>query len=133
MEFTLDPITAENLKVRFSEFGDGVIKEAVIDMGGGKLNYRSRVLIHVREASTGEWVAVEFTLDKVTEFRLELREHTNVQVISSTLGIAFIDGLIYLDFADQEPRSIEDFRKSKFYMACKECVVRAEPLQGDKH
>ena len=97
-------------------------------------------VIAVTDAEVSEnygWVWVRFEIDDVIELCCTEKDNVTYTVLSEALHIGFFGDGIYLDFGalfdlpveEEENRSLDDFRRSVFYIAGRKVTWHVEPYR----
>jgi hypothetical protein len=118
----LDRGQAEGLLSRFDACNDAVLRKIQLHVGSPGGRNRAVVELAARDSESSEarkWVRLELTVFDVKEFRLHEDPQESYYVLSLGLKVGCFGGLYFLDFGPytDEPEGIEDYRRSRFYIA----------------
>lgn len=119
---TTDSLGMTELLDRFYSFHDALLRRIEFSFSAQASTEYARVVVSARDSHlAGEWVNVEFHLNRLVEYRLA-RHRSDIQVLSDGIRFAAIDEAYFLDFSPwcDEPETIEDFRRSDFFVGASE-------------
>lgn len=137
---TIDQTNYAHFAKRFNHFYDSVIRKFEVTFRFHGSKPTAVVVIAVRDAEGSEnhgWVWVRFEIDDVIELCCTEKHNLTYTVLSEALHIGFFGGSTYLDFGtlfdlpepDERHRSLEDFRRSAFYIAGRKVTWHLEPYR----
>jgi hypothetical protein len=117
---TLEPRSLATFLNRFSSFNDAVLRTAEFrfrSSSNGKR--RSIVTLSAQDHESGQgWSNVKIVIEEVSEFVLQEGKAT-CQILSDGLFIKWFGDVVFVLFSGDncEPVTIDDFRRSTFYVA----------------
>jgi hypothetical protein len=128
----VDPRRTERLFSRFDDCNDAVVREVHLHLGSPIGHNKAIVELAARDMESPEaqrWVRLQLTISDVREFRLQEGSKGSDYVLSLGLKVGCFDGLYFLDLGPytDEPEGLEDFRRSRFYLAGMEFQWRVLP------
>lgn len=130
---TLREEDAPDFLHRFDSFNDSVIRR-IEHQYCKQDGQRTSVIISARDVmAPKQWSNVTFTASHVSE--LTLREgRTTCVVISFGIVLKWIDGKVWCAFSPYftEMESIDDFRRSEFYLVASSISVTINPYSEDE-
>src|SRR5262245_41367115 len=124
MNFLL-PDNSDEFLDRFYSFGDALLRHVEVDYRLRSNPHRKATIVlscQDRQSSGNKgWINLSLHLEDVTEFQFAEPPQTTFVVISDYVHIAWFQDVAFLDFGGltDEPKAIEDFRKSPVYVAAK--------------
>jgi hypothetical protein len=121
---------AAELWRRCDSFHDALLRSVECDYrGSGTL--RATVTLSSQSGKlSSQWSNFTFSFEEVGEIMLAQRPRTTLVVLSFGLAIDWFDNQVFIAFSPYSPftmASIDDYRKSEFYVAGAECYYEVSP------
>ncbi len=103
---------------RFNSFNDAVVRRVEHRYGASGRRQATLIISAQDQQSEAGWSNVVLVIDDVSEIAFREGKSTR-QVLSDGLTIAWINGDVWCDLSpySSEPATVDDFRRSDFYVS----------------
>lgn len=112
---------------RFNSFNDAVVRRVEHRYGTSGRRQTTLIISTQDQQPDSGWSNVVIVIDNVAEIALR-EDRSTRQVLSDGLSIAWFDGAVWCDLSpySSEPVTVDDFRRSDFYVSGETLTWRAE-------
>jgi hypothetical protein len=128
----LDQLAVREFLDRFNSFNDAVVRRVEFRYGASGRRQATLTISTQDQRSDVTRSNVVIVIDNVSESGFREGKSTR-QVLSDGLTVAWFNGEVWCDLSPyaQEPTSVEDFRRSDFYVAGEALTWRTAPYREE--
>ena len=130
---------SQHFLAHFNHCFDGIVRRIQFRFAPTESFGRAYITLSVQRPITRRikngWVNVRMAITEVEEFAVRESAKESCRVLSSGLHIEVFNGLLFFDFAPYSvsPDSLEDYRRSGFYIAGRSFSWKVEEYSEEGH